>query len=113
MNYWGKWQATQGSIDYQRKCLAVKLAAEVSDLSEPMRLALKSGTAGILARLSAAIAAGITEGSLKVADEPPITARDTVSRLARREPHGEDQPHGRAVPGGDGTTRRILGCPED
>ncbi|MEG9529504.1 MAG: TetR/AcrR family transcriptional regulator, partial [Hyphomicrobiales bacterium] len=41
MNYWRKWQATQGSIDYQRKCLAVKLAAEVSDLSEPMRLALK------------------------------------------------------------------------
>ncbi|MCJ2133273.1 TetR/AcrR family transcriptional regulator [Methylobacterium sp. J-026] len=26
MNYWRKWQSTQGGIDYQRKCLPVKLA---------------------------------------------------------------------------------------
>jgi TetR/AcrR family transcriptional repressor of nem operon len=74
MNYWRKWQATQGSIDYQRKCLAVKLAAEVSDLSEPMRLALKAGTSGILDRLSHAITAGVAEGSLKVEGEPRAVA---------------------------------------
>ena len=74
MNYWRKWQATQGSIDYQRKCLAVKLAAEVSDLSEPMRLALKSGTAGIIDRVAGAIEAGVAEGSLRVDDEPRATA---------------------------------------
>lgn len=113
MNYWGKWQATQWSIDYQRKCLAVKLAAEVSDLSEPMRLALKSGTAGILARLSAAIAAGITEGSLEVADEPPITAETLyhvwlgASLMAKI--NRTDAPFQAAM----ATTRRILGCPED
>lgn len=43
MNDWRKWQAMQGSTDGQRKCPAVKLAAEVSDLSEPVRLALKTG----------------------------------------------------------------------
>lgn len=74
MNYWRKWQATQGSIDYQRKCLAVKLAAEVSDLSEPMRLALKSGTAGIIDRVTRAIEAGVAEGSLKVEGKPRATA---------------------------------------
>ena len=74
MNYWRKWQATQGSIDYQRKCLAVKLAAEVSDLSEPMRLALKSGTTGIIDRVAGAIEAGVAEGSLTVDSEPRATA---------------------------------------
>ncbi len=74
MNYWRKWQATQGSIDYQRKCLAVKLAAEVSDLSEPMRLALKTGTAGIIDRVAGAIEAGVSEGSLTVDGRPHDTA---------------------------------------
>jgi TetR/AcrR family transcriptional repressor of nem operon len=74
MTYWGQWQATQGSIDYQRKCLAVKLAAEVSDLSEPMRLALKAGTAGIIDRVTAAIEAGIAEGSLTIEGKPHATA---------------------------------------
>lgn len=74
MNYWRKWQATQGSIDYQRKCLAVKLAAEVSDLSEPMRLALKAGTAGILDRVAGAIDAGSAEGSLAIEGKPRAVA---------------------------------------
>lgn len=43
INHWRKWQAMQGSTDGQRKCPAVKLAAEISDLSEPVRLALMAG----------------------------------------------------------------------
>jgi TetR/AcrR family transcriptional repressor of nem operon len=77
MTYWRKWQATQGSIDHQRKCLAVKLAAEVSDLSEPMRLALKAGTAGIIDRVTGAIEAGVADGSLRVAGG----ARETAEML--------------------------------
>ena len=65
MTYWAKWQDTQGDFDCQGKCLAVKLAAEVSDLSEAMRLALKSGTSDIIERLSRSIAAGMADGSLK------------------------------------------------
>lgn len=66
MNYWKNWQDTQSFSDCQGKCLAVKLGAEVADLSEAMRLALKRGTAGIVDRLSHAIEAGVAEGSLSV-----------------------------------------------
>lgn len=109
MNYWRKWQATQGSIDDQRKCLAVKLAAEVSDLSEAMRLALKRGTAGIIERLSGAIAAGVAEGSLTVEGEPRTIAEmlyhvwlgaSLMAKIVRT-----DAPFEAAM----GTTRRILG----
>jgi TetR/AcrR family transcriptional repressor of nem operon len=64
MNYWASWQAAQAFSDCQGKCLAVKLGAEVADLSEAMRLALKRGTSGIVSRLAGAIRAGVAEGSL-------------------------------------------------
>ena len=64
INYWEHWQQSQESFDCQGKCLAVKLGAEVADLSEPMRLALKEGTAGIIDRLKSAIEGGISDGSL-------------------------------------------------
>ncbi|WCS28571.1 TetR/AcrR family transcriptional regulator (plasmid) [Methylobacterium sp. NMS14P] len=108
MNYWRKWQATQGSIDYQRKCLAVKLAAEVSDLSEPMRLALKSGTAGIIDRVTGAIEGGLAEGSLQVNGEPRATAETLyhlwlgASLMAKIE--RTEAPFEAAM----ATTRRIL-----
>ena len=75
MKYWNHWQATQESFDCQGKCLAVKLAAEVADLSEAMRLALKTGTAGIIARLENAIKGGIEDGSLKIKAEPDQLAQ--------------------------------------
>lgn len=74
MTYFGKWENTQGDCDWQGKCLAVKLAAEVSDLSEAMRLALKTGTAGIIERLSRAIENGVQEGALSIEGEPHAAA---------------------------------------
>jgi len=44
----------------------VKLAAEVADLSEAMRLALDAGTAGVITRLTAALDAGVADGSLAI-----------------------------------------------
>ncbi|MDX3775420.1 TetR/AcrR family transcriptional regulator [Chromatiaceae bacterium AAb-1] len=70
INYWQNWQDSQSFCDCQGKCLAVKLGAEVADLSEAMRLALKRGTAGITGRLAHAIEAGMAEGSLSVAGSP-------------------------------------------
>jgi len=70
MRYWEQWQATQSFFDCQGKCLAVKLGAEVADLSEAMRAALKRGTSGIISRLGRAIEAGVAEGSLAVAGDP-------------------------------------------
>ena len=75
MAYWQHWQETQSFFDCQGKCLAVKLGAEVADLSEAMRLALKRGTTGIVTRLRTAIEAGVAEGSLSVDGDPGCVAQ--------------------------------------
>ena len=69
MRYFQDWRKNQSFLECQGKCLAVKLGAEVADLSEGMRGALKQGTAGIVARLAHAIEAGHAEGSLRVDDD--------------------------------------------
>lgn len=74
MNYWQSWRETQSLDECQGKCLAVKLGAEVADLSESMRLALKDGTTAIIDRLERAIAAGLEDGSLTVDDDARTTA---------------------------------------
>jgi TetR/AcrR family transcriptional regulator, transcriptional repressor for nem operon len=73
MNYWQKWLETQTAGSCEQKCLVVKLSAEVSDLSDPMRLALLQGTQKVKAAISDCIAEGISEGSI-VAVEPKATA---------------------------------------
>jgi TetR/AcrR family transcriptional repressor of nem operon len=75
MNYWAAWQHTQSFYECQGKCLAVKLGAEVADLSEAMRLELKRGTAGIIERLAVAIRAGEEEGSLTVEESAECAAQ--------------------------------------
>ena len=60
-------------------CLAVKLSAEVSDLSEPMRHALEIGTARVIGHLQDAIERGIREGSLSIAMSPAATAETLYS----------------------------------
>jgi TetR/AcrR family transcriptional repressor of nem operon len=65
MQYFESWQANQSFLDCQGKCLAVKLAAEVVDLSEAMRLAMRQGTAGIIVRMASALERGAADGSLK------------------------------------------------
>jgi len=76
MSYWRQWAQTQQSFDCQGKCLAVKLGAEVADLSESMRQALKTGTAEIIGRIAIAIKAGAAEGSLKVEGRPEEVAQN-------------------------------------
>jgi TetR/AcrR family transcriptional repressor of nem operon len=75
MGYWETWQQTQSFFDCQGKCLAVKMAAEVADLSEAMRLAIMRGTAGIVARLAAAIEEGVADGSLAIDGDAHCTAQ--------------------------------------
>jgi len=75
MNYWRHWQETQSYFDYQGKCLAVKLGAEVADLSEAMRLALDRGTSAVIDRLRRAVVAGVSEGSLVIDEDPQDVAR--------------------------------------
>jgi TetR/AcrR family transcriptional repressor of nem operon len=70
LDYFDMWRANQSFLDCQGKCLAVKLAAEVADLSEAMRAVLNHGTAAIIDRLTAAIESGVAEGSLAIDDTP-------------------------------------------
>ena len=75
MNYFQAWQSAQSFSDCQGKCLAVKLGAEVADLSEPMRGVLQRGTAGIVSRLAAATEAGMKDGSLVLDSDAGSTAQ--------------------------------------
>ncbi|MDN7459800.1 TetR/AcrR family transcriptional regulator [Burkholderia gladioli] len=63
MRYWQHWADSQVAAGHA-KCLAAKLGAKVADLSNGMRHTLYDGTARIIARLAAAIEAGVSEGSL-------------------------------------------------
>ncbi|MFF3940586.1 TetR/AcrR family transcriptional regulator [Streptomyces phaeofaciens] len=75
MAYWQLWRETQSFDECQGKCLAVKLGAEVSDLSEPMRLALKEGTGAIIDRLERTITSGLADGSIAIDGEARETAQ--------------------------------------
>ncbi|MEU9608266.1 TetR/AcrR family transcriptional regulator [Streptomyces sp. NPDC048057] len=77
MNYWQNWHETQSLDECQGKCLAVKLGAEVADLSEAMRIALKEGTTAVTDRLERTISAGLKDGSLTT----DTSARDTAQAL--------------------------------
>jgi TetR/AcrR family transcriptional repressor of nem operon len=75
MGYWRHWQETQSFSDYQGRCLAVKLGAEVTDLSEAMRSALHRGTSAVIDRLRRAVVVGVSEGSLSIDGNAEDVAR--------------------------------------
>jgi len=64
MRYWSNWLASMVNSDMQCQCVAVKLAGEVSDLSESMRAALHQGTDRIIARIAQCIEEGQQDGSI-------------------------------------------------
>lgn len=72
--YWHFFRANQEHHDPEGKCLAVKLGAEVSDISEEMRLALKSGTSAIISRLVRVLKEGRTDGSMSFSGDPKAAA---------------------------------------
>lgn len=72
--YWQNWLETQTTHDPQNKCLVVKLAAEVADLSEGMRKVLLQGTTYIIVRIAAVIKEGVTDGSVNTDEDPKYLA---------------------------------------
>lgn len=72
--YFASWRDSQSFGDCEGKCLAVKLGAEVADMSEPMRLALKAGTTQIVDRLERALLGAATDGSASFAGDARATA---------------------------------------
>ena len=73
MEYWQRWIETQSDSCADHKCLVVKLSAEVADLSEPMRIALLSGSSQVVQRIARCIEAGIDDGSI-VKSDAAVTA---------------------------------------
>lgn len=76
MRYWQHWLDKQCTECSEQKCLVVKLAAEVADLSDAMRLTLRDGTDRIVDRIAGAIETGVADGSL-----PALEARPTAQML--------------------------------
>lgn len=74
MTYWQQFYDKQLVGDCQGRCLVVKLAAEVSDLSESMRAVLKDGTAGIIDRVETMVNGGLEDGSVSIEGAPRLTA---------------------------------------
>ncbi len=73
--YWRFFRANQEGEDLEGKCLAVKLAAEVSDLSEEMRLALKIGTSATILQLARVLKDGRRDGSILFSGTPQAAAQ--------------------------------------
>ncbi len=74
--FFGGWLETQSSDTTKDKCLVVKLSAEVTDLSEPMRLTLKLGTQRVLDLLESCIDEGIQAGAFQVGQTAEAVAKE-------------------------------------
>jgi TetR/AcrR family transcriptional repressor of nem operon len=64
LTYFDSWRQLHASSQCHDTCLAVKLTAEVSDLSEPMREALATGMDAVIGLIAGAILAGQKDGSV-------------------------------------------------
>lgn len=62
LKFFQTWLDTQSSDATTDKCLIVKLSAEVTDLSEAMRITLKNGTDRVIACLTDCMQEGIRKG---------------------------------------------------
>ncbi|OBU14307.1 TetR family transcriptional regulator [Photobacterium aquimaris] len=67
-DYFSRWLEIDNGTCNVNKCVVVKLSAEVSDLSEPMREALKIGAYSIVNLIAQCIEDGIKDGTITVKD---------------------------------------------
>jgi TetR/AcrR family transcriptional repressor of nem operon len=72
--FFDDWLDSQTGDEAQRRCLAVKLGAEVCDLSESMRAALDRGTRAVMAKLAHCIEEGHADGSLAALPDAQLAA---------------------------------------
>ena len=71
MRYWQRWMGKQLDACAEQKCLVVKLAGEVADLSDAMRITLRDGTDQVVQRIARAIDEGVGDGSIPRLDALP------------------------------------------
>ena len=110
MDSFADFRKTQSLEDCQGRCLAVKLGAEVADLSESMRIALKVGTTRIVDRLEVMIRLGVEDGSIGRPQPDPRAAAEALygfwvgaSIMAKTNRHPESFDSARHA------TREMLG----
>ncbi|MDF4603587.1 TetR/AcrR family transcriptional regulator, partial [Vibrio parahaemolyticus] len=68
MSYFEEMVKVEDDVCNANKCLLVKLSAEVSDLSEPMRIALRRGADKTIQAMAECIDVGIQDGSIPNGD---------------------------------------------
>ncbi len=79
LSYFQAWRAASVTLACHSGCLVVKLAAEVSDLSEPMRATLAQGMGRITAQLAGAIESAQSQGSVNPVLNPAQLAENLYS----------------------------------
>ncbi|WP_024301617.1 TetR/AcrR family transcriptional regulator [Pseudogulbenkiania sp. MAI-1] len=67
--YFQRWMDCANTGPHLSRCLVVKMAGEVCDLSEPMREQLIAGMNRVTARLAEGIRAAVADGSLAPVDD--------------------------------------------
>jgi TetR/AcrR family transcriptional repressor of nem operon len=68
MSYFEELAKVEENVCNANKCLLVKLSAEVSDLSEPMRIAMRCGADKAIQAIAECIDVGIQDGSIANGD---------------------------------------------
>ena len=111
LRYFDVWRENQSFLDCQGKCLAVKLAAEVADLSNAMRQVLDQGTAAIIARLTNALERGVAEGSLRIDETAQQSAESLYQLWLGASIMVKIVRHGGPFEAAMATTRRMLHLP--
>lgn len=75
MAYCGAWLSSADKPSITETCLVVKLASEIADLSEDMRITLDGGVHELEARLEVILRAGVADGSIRPLADPARAAR--------------------------------------
>lgn len=73
LNYFSHWLTTQSSNETNDKCLLVKLAAEVTDLSESMRMTLEHGSERITKQIKICFDEAIVNKEFQSFDSQALT----------------------------------------
>jgi len=75
LDYFSRWLEIDNGVCNANKCLIVKLSAEVSDLSDKMRLSLAKGAELIIEQLAKTIHRGIFDGSIAEMNSQEVAAQ--------------------------------------
>lgn len=76
LDYFSRWLAFDNGVCNANKCLVVKLSAEVSDLSDTMRVSLANGAELIIQALAQTLQRGIDDDSIA-----PLNCHEVASQL--------------------------------